>query len=226
VSWGQVFVTTDTMPEYKKFKSIGTTYRSRKVGKWLDKDDAGNVYKEYFYDSIGGPIGKWTNFCPNGQLRKVTEYENNVIIKWFVYRINRPLFEVIPSGDFSMKLYCDLDDYEIYLYKTTTEVFYFMHPRTIDGITYPAREPLCIDPFYACLGIKTILKNDGFSGMLIIYNANSTIRWKCQYINGIENGITYYYKGKTVIQQDEYIEDKIVKTIYFKKNGEQKIKLY
>jgi hypothetical protein len=96
-----------------------------------------------------------------------------------------------------------------------------------DEVTWQGRCALSANPFIAINAITPLLTSEKFTGIVTIWNADNTLSNKCEYSQGSEYKTAYFYnKKKEVTKQDEFKDNKIFRTVTFKQNGEEKIKIY
>jgi hypothetical protein len=107
-----IIIQHDSSMIYKNSKFLGKYYKGKKVGQWADQTADGIIYSENWYDSIGEPTGIWKNNFPDGNPRYTTEYSNNSIIKFTIYRYKRKLAEVLPDKQIPDTTYLQLVKFE------------------------------------------------------------------------------------------------------------------
>jgi antitoxin component YwqK of YwqJK toxin-antitoxin module len=212
---------------YSGFESVGNYLNGVKIGKWTDVTPNGIIYAENYYDSTGNPIGVWKINYPYGRPRRITEYNNLGINKWSMYRYNRKVGEVMNDSIISSEIYWKLNAFETNLFDQETN--YTRSTSTVvDGNdVYLKHTYLRADPFEEIVKVGEILISNKFSGILIVWNSDNTTRRKCNYTHGSEYRFSYFYnRKKELTKQDEYRDNKIVRTVTFNKKGEEKIKTY
>ena len=224
--FSQAVLFQDTTMFYKEFRSAGNYSNGVKTGKWVDLSPNGTIYTESWYDSTGRPVGTWKFNNPDGSLRRVTEYSDSGILKWTLYRNKMKLAEVSAETSIPEETVLHLNSFENTLFENEKAVLTSQHVVN-NGVVYQGTTTYRIDPFLAVVEIATVLISAKFNGALLIFNDDRTVRRKYSYLHGSEYRISFFYNGrKEITKQDEYRENKIVRTVTFKKNGEQKVKVY
>ena len=60
--------------ENGKIQTIGNFKNGKRIGEWKYYYENGNIKQESFYDSLGGKVGSWKLYDPDGILDWVTEF--------------------------------------------------------------------------------------------------------------------------------------------------------
>lgn len=225
----QTYVTVrrDTSMNYVAYQSIGSYFNGVKVGKWTDVTRDSVVYAESFYDSTGNPKGVWKINYSNGLLRREIEYNDHGICRWSLFRYNRKVGEAISDSVIPGDICWKLNAFETNLYDQEKTVRSSASTVNTGSELYHVFSYTRTDPFEEVLKIKDILVSNKFTGIFYVWNSDKTMRRKCTYDKGSEYRISYLYtKKKIVKKQDEYRDDKLVRTITFGGDGKEKIKNY
>ncbi len=223
----QIYVLSkDTLTIYKQSKFKGNNYKGHKIGLWVELSTDGTIYSEKNYDSLGYRSGQWKINFPNGDPRIIIDYSNDHPVKWTIIRFKHKIAEVssdtlIPDETFECleKFENNMFNFEKYSVDRWSVGY--------KGTPYQGMYSNRIDPFEEVNSISKILITQKFIGILLVWNKNNTINNKREYSLRGEYKIIYSYnKKKQLTKQQEFKEDKIIRTITFKDNGEQKIKTY
>jgi antitoxin component YwqK of YwqJK toxin-antitoxin module len=216
----------DTSITYKDSKMNGQYFKGVKIGQWKELSKDGVIYSESNYDSAGNHIGIWKINFPDGSPRCVTECSDNNPVKFAIYRYKRKIAEVSSETKIPEETYQSLDKFENNMFqyeKVSLETWSVGY----SGTPYQGMNNYQMNPFEHVNDISKILASSKYTGALIIWNSNNTINNKREFNQGSEYKTAYFYnKKKEITKQEEYKDNKIIKTITFKANGEQKIKTY
>ena len=177
--------------------------------------------------SGGNPTGAWKINYPDGTPRRQYEYNRPGIAKWTICRYKHKLAEVSSDLFIPAEIIKSLDEFETNLFDQEKDILTSEHVAGSNGMVLSGTTSFRTDPYQAVIHVEDLMTAGKFSGTVLIWSEELTIRRKCTFINGSEYRISFFYNGKgEVTKQDEYRDDKLVRTVTFKKNGEQKVKEY
>lgn len=220
---------------YKNSVFKGDSSNGVRTGKWIEVDSSGVVYSESFYDSLGNPINSWLIYTPAGLKRFETVYSYGEIAQINIYRNEKKIVELIPEKYIQPGLYQLIRAFEDSVCNIRPAQSFEIDNIDLGNSTNRVRSQgyktysliLSYDFFEKFMTLLEKLTNSNFTGYLHGYNINETIR-RSYYLKEddvYKTSFVYSGSGKKLKRQVEFKNDSILKTIYYKGNGEvRKIK--
>ena len=212
--------------DYKEYKSIGDIENGQEVGEWISLSIDSIIYRKGSYDSRGIPIGIWSVYFPNGDLRKTTEYKNGKVINWTCYSNNNKIIEISNTEAI------DYDTYKEILIKETEAMELNDNPYRH---TVAKRDDFCMvyvtyDLYLNHLNrlnyeLIRLLRHIGYSGTFKKWNHDNNLVSYHTFSDGIDNETKYIYKKGRLKYQKELRNDIVLKVIMYKKDGSIKMVL-
>lgn len=194
--------------KYKEYESKGETVNGIKEGRWINVNNDGVIYKEYFYKN-GKPVGNWKNFCPDGKIRNESVILNNKVVNFKIYKPNMASIEIMYDSGFSDKQYLKLLDFEDYFYNDQ------LYKKSLEDN-----------------GVKLVPRyKDEWKDKLnsTVYSLNIKVKVRINYVDGSvqseltvekDKGISqidYYYDKQNRVKRKEFFENgKPTKSIMYK----------
>lgn len=207
------FETTYTT-DYEAFESKGEFKDNKKDGKWIEVNKKGTIYTESYYNE-GIPIGIWTINYPNGQIRKLIEYDSlGHIIKWSRFKNNVKQVEVLPIKYFDNRIISLLSNIENEWFDTESAI---SKSQPKESSAYGSMT-IAYKPKYEL--IINNLKNNGFNGKCLMFYESGNLGS----VNIIENGTNpessiFFYSNGYLKYEDKYFNGELYSTIKYDKMG-------
>ncbi|HPT02165.1 MAG TPA: hypothetical protein PLJ84_06175 [Bacteroidales bacterium] len=191
---------------YLRFAKRGTIKDGVQVGKWLNVNFNNIVYKEYYFDEFGKPVGTWKLFYPNGSLRKEMEYENNRVVRYTRFSMDSvKCFELITNEGFSDSLYFKIENHEEDIFDAEGRVSEIIF-RNLNG-RVESKRVFIYDYYEGVDDLIKILNAEKFTGTIDVWNVNKDHWKKNIFKEGNYRSIVDSYKQGVLQYQKEYDEN-------------------
>lgn len=190
---------------YLRFTKRGTIKNGVQVGKWLNVNMNNIVYKEYYFDDFGKPVGTWKLFFPNGRLRKEIAYENNHVVRFARFSSDSAKsFELITNQGFSDSLYRKIEDLEEEMFDAEGRDREIIM-RNLNG-TVRSKSVYVYDFYKAMDVLIDILIDEKYTGTIDVWYINKDHWKKNIFKEGNYRAIVDSYKKGVLQNQKEYDE--------------------
>ena len=190
--FSQALLSQDPAMFYKESKSFGEYRNGLKYGRWVDQTINGIIYTESWYDTTGNPTGAWKINYPDGTPRRQYEYNRPGIAKWTICRYKHKLAEVSSDLFIPAEIIKSLDEFETNLFDQEKNILTSEHVAGSNGMVLSGTTSFRTDPYQAVIHVEDLMTAGKFSGTVLIWSEELTIRRKCTFINGSEYRISFF----------------------------------
>ncbi|HOW30367.1 MAG TPA: hypothetical protein PLP88_02270 [Bacteroidales bacterium] len=190
---------------YLRFTKQGITKNGLQIGKWQNVNANNVIYKEYYFDDNGQPIGVWKINFPDGRLRKEIEYVNTKVVRVTRYsRSSDKHFEIISSEGLIDSTYLDIENHEEDIFISEGKELKVAMKNDRGQVTSSGEWQY--DYYGAIDGLVKVLINNKFTGTLDIWRINKDHWKKYSFKEGIYRSVVDSYKNGVIHSQEEYDE--------------------
>jgi antitoxin component YwqK of YwqJK toxin-antitoxin module len=222
-----IFTHGDIGPRYESFEELGSSRNGIPYGKWVNVSNSGVIYREYYYNDLGKPVGTWKQFFPDGGIRKIWVYRYGFITKYSRYYMDTSLYFVLtPQNSVPDFIFKGIDEMEDRVFHI--EGLHFKINYTEPGYRSHKKIEIRFDYQYGGNLIINSAIQAGFIGEIEIWDTEGR-HWKKCLLNGsnILSTVDHYNRKGRLTEQYNYDGNSLVKKTLFDRDGNvKKIKEY